>query len=238
LRAIGRTAEAKAAFEGALDLSLQIGDDSRASIVCGNLGALENSRGRFESGLEYGQRSLTYAGTDVNQPLRTMIYLGLMESCALLGRIDEAQGWMDSARGSLYGNPTMLNRIEFYLETAAFALILGNVRLALSLIEDAERAVQGEDLILYDVGVFERFRAFRAAHIDGLDAGWELIEAAVQRFRGTHPLYYINVLPSKAWLERKMRGCYSEETEDGLRLLTEYDLEGKRAMWIAQGFLV
>jgi hypothetical protein len=106
-----------------------------------------------------------------------------------------------------------------------------------SLIEDAERAVQGQELILYDVGVFERYRAFRAAHTEGFEVAWELIQAAAQRFRGTHPLYYVNLLPTKAWLEQKMCGRYSKETEDGLKLLTEYDLEGKRAMWTAQGFL-
>jgi len=237
LRVVGRTGEARAAFERALELSVQIGDDSRASIICCNLAMLENSRGDFESGLTYGQKALAYARTDVNQPLRTLVHLSLMESCALLGRLDEAQEWMDSGRRSLYGNATMLNRIEFYLETAGFALIQGNVGLAVSLIEDAERAVQGQEFILYDVGVFERYRAFRAAHREGLDAAWELVQAAVQRFRGKHPLYYINVLPTKAWLEEKMHGHYSKETEEGLKLVTEYDLEGKRALWTAQGFL-
>jgi len=237
LRGVGRTTESKAAFERALELSLQVGDDSRASIICSNLTMLENSRGRFEAGLTYGRKALVFARTDVNQPLRTQVYLVLMESCALLGRMDEAQEWMDAARTALYGNPTMLNRIEFYLEAAAFALIQGNIGLAVSLIEDAERAVQGQELILYDVGVFERYKAFRAAHTEGFNVAWKLIQAAAQRFRSTHPLYYVNLLPTKAWLEQKMCGRYSKETEEGLKLLAEYDLEGKRAMWTAQGFL-
>ncbi len=237
LRGVGRTVESKEAFERALDLSLQVGDDSRASIICTNLAMLENSRGHFEVGLTYGQKALGFARTDVNQPLRTLVYLVLMESCALLGRMVEAQEWMDAARAALCGNPTMLNRIEFYLEAAGFGLIQGNVSLAVSLIEDAERATQGQELILYDVGVFERYRAFRAAHTEGLEVAWALIQAAAQRFRGSHPLYYVNILPAKAWLEHKMHGSYSRETEDGLKLLTEFDLEGKRAIWIAQGFL-
>ena len=237
LRMVGRTREARKAFEGALNLSLRIGNDSRASIICGNLSMLECSAGRFEGALAYGHRALAYARTEVNQPLRTLVYVALMETCALLGRVDEAQEWMNAARGSLFGNPSMLNRMEFCLESAGFALILGNTELALNLIEDAERRVQGQDLILYDVGVFERLRAFRAVHREGLDAGWEVVQAAVERFRGKHPLYYMNVLPAKAWLEAKMRGHYSKETEEGLKLLAEYDLEGKRALWIAQGFL-
>jgi len=36
----------------------------------------------------------------------------------------------------------------------------------------------------------------------------------------------MNVLPAKAWLEAKKCGHYSKETEEGLDLLTEYDLEG------------
>ena len=161
---VGRTPESRAAFEGALNLSVRIGNDSRASIICGNLSMLESSTGRFEAGMAYGHRALAYAGAGVNQPLRTLVYVALMENCALLGRVDEAQEWMNRARESLFGNPTMLNRIEFFLETAGFALVLGNTDLALSLIEDVERAVQGQELILYDVGVFERYRAFRAAH--------------------------------------------------------------------------
>jgi DNA-binding SARP family transcriptional activator/tetratricopeptide (TPR) repeat protein len=237
LRMVGRTPEAKAAFERALDLSVRIGNDSRASIICCNLSMLESSTGRFEVGVAYGRRALAYAGAGVNQPLRTAVYVALMENCALLGRVDEAQEWMNAARASLFGNPTMLNRIEFCLETAGFALVLGNTELALSLIEEAEHAVQGQELILYDVGVFERYRAFRAAHKEGLDAGWKVVQAAVERFRGKHPLYYVNVLPVKAWLESKMVGHHSKETEEGLDLLNDYDLNGKRTLWIAQGFL-
>jgi tetratricopeptide (TPR) repeat protein len=237
LRAVCRTAQARDEFERALDLSVHIGDDSRASLVSGNLSSLESSRGRFESGLAFARRALKYARADVSQPHQTMVYLILMENYALLGRIDEAQKSMDSARRSVDSAPSMTNRLQFDLEAAGVALIMGNLRLALSLIEDAEQAVQGQELVLQDAGVFERLRSFRAAHIHGVEAAWEIVQAAVERFRGTHPLYYINVLPMKAWLEGKLHGRYSKETEDGLKLLTEFDLEGKRAIWIAQGFL-
>jgi hypothetical protein len=174
----------------------------------------------------------------VNQPHQTMIYLVLMENYALLGRINEAQHSMDCARGSVDSAPNVTNRLQFDLEAAGVALIMGNLRLALSLIEDAEQAVQGQELVLQDAGVFERLRSFRAAHIHGVEAAWEIVQAAVQQFHGTHPLYYVNILPVKAWLEGKMHGVYSKETKDGLSLLNEYDLDGKRAIWTAQGFLV
>lgn len=237
LRSVCRTIDSKRAFERALALSLRICDDSRASIVSANIGMVENSRGRFESGLKYAQRALQHAKGDVNQPLRTMVYLALMESCALLGRIDEAKNWMDCARDSIDGAPSMINRLSFHLEAAGFALMIGNVRLALDLIEEAEDAVQGQDLFPQDAGIFARFRAFRAAHIRGVDPAFEIVIEAVERFRRLHPLYYINVLPAKAWLERKVYGRYCKDTEDGLGLLSDYDLEGKRTTWIAQGFL-
>jgi tetratricopeptide (TPR) repeat protein len=237
LRGVCRVSEAKQAFEHALELSLRIGDDSRASLLLANLGSLESSRGHFESGAAFARRALEFAKADVNQPHQTMIHLVLMENYSLLGRIGEAQSEMDLARCSLESMPTMLNRLQFDLEGASFALLMGNLRLALSLIDDAEQAAHGQELFLQDAGIFERLRSFRAAHTQGLDAGWELIEAAVKRFRGTHPLYYLNLMPTKAWLERRIRGQLSQETQDGLNLLTELDLEGKRAMWTAQGFL-
>jgi len=161
----------------------------------------------------------------------------MMESCALLGRIADATNWMHLAREALDSAPSLTNRLEFCMETAGFALITGNVRLALGLIEDAEHAVQDQELILSDAGVFERLRAFRAAHTQGVDAAWEIVQAAMQRFRHRHPLYYVNVLPAQAWLELKIHGHYSKDTLDGLALLSDYDLEGKRAIWTAQGFL-
>jgi len=166
-----------------------------------------------------------------------MIHLVLMENYSLLGQIGEAQSAMECARSSLESTPTVMNRLQFDLEGASFALLMGNVRLALSLIDDAEQAAHGQELFLQDAGIFERLRSFRAAHTHGLDAGWELIEAAVKRFRGTHPHYYLNLIPMKAWLERRIDGHLSQETEDGLNLLTALDLEGKRVMWTAQGFL-
>jgi DNA-binding SARP family transcriptional activator/tetratricopeptide (TPR) repeat protein len=236
LRSVCRTADARKEFERALALSMQIGDDSRASIVSSNLAMVENTRGQFESALAYGRKGLEYAKTAVNQPVLTGVYLVLMESCAMLGRVDEAKQLMDLASDSLAGAPTM-SRLDFSLETAGFALTLGNVRLALDLIEEAEHAVRGQELVLHDVGMFERLRAFRAAHTAGVDAARGIIDAAINRFRHTHPLYYINVLPAKAWLERRTQGRQSVETEEGLNRLADYDLQGKKAIWLAQGFL-
>ncbi len=237
LRAVCRIAEAKKGFDHALELSLRIGDDSRASLLFANLASLESSRGHFESGLAFARKALEFAKADVSQPHQTMIHLVLMENYSLLGRIGEAQSAMECARSSLESTPTVMNRLQFDLEGASFALLMGNVRLALSLIDDAEQAAHGQELFLQDAGIFERLRSFRAAHTHGLDAGCELLEAAVKRFRGTHPHYYLNLIPMKAWLERRIDGHLSQETEDGLNLLTALDLEGKRVMWTAQGFL-
>ena len=93
-------------------------------------------------------------------------------------------------------------------------------------------------MVLHDAGVFERYRAFRMTHTRGVDAARRVVEAAIEKFRGRHPLYYINVLPARAWLEIKIDGHYSRETEDGLDWLSVHDLQGKRAIWTAQGFLV
>jgi tetratricopeptide (TPR) repeat protein len=237
LRSVCRTGDAQEAFETALALSLRVGDDSRASIVSANLGMVENSRGAFESGLAHGKRALEYARSDVNQPLRTIVYTTLMESCALVGRTDQARRWMESARESIIDSPTMINRLTFYLEAAGFALMIGNIQMALDLIEQAECAVQGQDLFPQDAGMFARYRAFRAVHVQGVGPALEIVTTAAQRFEKAHPLYYINLLPAKAWLERKVSGCYSKETDDCLNSLSAYGLNGTRATWTAQGFL-
>src|SRR5438046_4896073 len=98
--------------------------------------------------------------------------------------------------------------------------------MALSLIEDAERAVQGHAMVPQDPGLFERYRAFRTAHTRGVDIARDVVDSATNRFRGTQPLFYINILPVKAWLETKTEGHYSKETEEGLNLPSTYDLDG------------
>jgi tetratricopeptide (TPR) repeat protein len=220
-----------------LDLNVRIGDDSRASLLLANLASLESTRGHFESGLSFAQRALEYARADVSQPHEVMIHLVLMENYALLGRIGEAQVAMDSARASLESTPTVMNRLQFDLEGASFALLMGNLRLALSLIDDAEQAWQGQELFLQDAGIFERLRSFRAAHTQGLPAARDLLDAAGRRFKTVHPHYYVNLLPMKAWLEARTDGKYSRETEEEIGLLKGLDLAGKRIMWAAQGFL-
>ena len=144
---------------------------------------------------------------------------------------------MESARESIIDSPTMINRLTFYLEAAGFALMIGNIQMALDLIEQAECAVQGQDLFPQDAGMFARYRAFRAVHVQGVGPALEIVRTAEQRFEKAHPLYYINLLPAKAWLERKVSGCYTKETEDCLNSLSDYGLNGKRATWTAQGFL-
>jgi len=237
LRAVCRIPEAKGEFERALELSVRIGDDSRASLLLANLASLESTRGQFESGLSLARRALEYARADVSQPHQTMIHLVMMENYALLGRISEAQVAMDAARTSLESTPTVMNRLQFDLEGASFALLMGNLRFALSLIDDAEQIWQGQEFFLQDAGIFERLRSFRAAHMQGLPAAWDLLNAAARRFKTVHPHYYINLLPMKAWLEARTDGKCSRETEEELGLLKGLDLAGKPIMWAAQGFL-
>jgi tetratricopeptide (TPR) repeat protein len=238
LRAVGRTAEAKATFERALGLSLRIGDDSRTSILLSVLCQVENSRGHYDAAMAYGLQGIDYARRTVGQCPLGSCYLGLAEASAMMGRISEVTTFIDQARASLGAQPTHEDQFLFDLECAGLALLMGSTPLALKMIESAQRAVQGSDALPYDAGVFEKFRAFRTAHTEGLDAALLVVQEALDRFRSTHPLNYISVLAAKAWLERKLSGCHSADTEEGLQLLTAFGLEGKRALLVAQGFLI
>ena len=56
-------------------------------------------------------------------------------------------------------------------------------------------------------------------------------------FRNRAPLFYLDALAAKAWLEKRTEGHYRPETERELGLFAALGCEGQRELLKVQGFL-
>jgi len=127
--------------------------------------------------------------------------------------------------------------MEFLLGCASFALQTRDVTLALELTERARRVAWGKERAVPHAGLFDMLRIHRALHVDGPDAARLLTCQCRAKYRGRHPLYFVDITGCSAWLDTILFGAYSEETKADLNLVDELGFAGLRAILVAQGFL-
>src|SRR3989454_1042541 len=225
------------AFLSALELANKIGDDSRASIITANLSCTALYQGAYPQAIQYGLRSLDLRARSFSHSNELAAYANLAEAYLLSGDDDEALKCWERAATRAARHLTWRTSIEFLLESATFALAQGNLPSALTQIESAEKEAWGRERIVSEPGMFEKLRAFRAAHVSSPESATAIAAKARTRFRGRHPLHYLDAIAVTAWLERHISGEYSPETEKELQLFTTFRASGKQALLEAQGFL-
>ena len=86
-------------------------------------------------------------------------------------------------------------------------------------------------------GLFDLLTIHRALHVDGPDAARLLACQCRAKYRGRHPLYFVDIAGCSAWLDMMSFGAYSQETKADLNLFGECGFGGLRAILVAQGFL-
>ena len=86
-------------------------------------------------------------------------------------------------------------------------------------------------------GLFDMLTTHRALHVDGVDAARLLTCQCQAKYRGRHPLYFVDITACSAWLDVMSFGTYSAETRADLNLVDELGFAGLRAILVAQGFL-
>lgn len=236
LRGLLRVDEAYQLVSKAVELTQRIGDDVRTSTFASNLSHIELLRGNFQSAASYGHLSIELGTRAMTQPELNNTYMNMADAYVLLGDRDRAYMYMEQARAWMAARQrSWFANINFLLECASLALMLGNAAHALDLMEGIENLRGQRERPLIDSSLYEKLRIFRVGHAKGGEAALLLAKRALEKYRGRHPYYFINAVAAMAWVERTFMGTQTTETERDLTLLDA--VPGKRAVLKAQGFL-
>ena len=230
-------AGARQSYIAGLRLAKRVGDDSRASIISGNICALLTTVGEYDGAIEAGRESVQLGTRALNHPLLMTCLTSLAEAFILAGDRTQALDHLERAERWVKEQRSWSANMEFFCQGACVALLMGNLSLALSLIGSAEEHAWGKERCVPNPGVFEKLRVFRAAHVGGVELASPIAKSARAKFRVRHPLYYLTVLAAAAWLERRTLGCNTPETLAELEVFDTPSLRGYRALQVAQGFM-
>jgi len=230
-------AGARQSYVAGLGLAKRIGDDSRASIISGNICALLTTVGDYDGAIQAGRESVQLGTRALNHPLLMTCLTSLAEAFSLAGDRTQALNYLERAERWVTKQRSWSANIEFFCQSACVALLMGNLNLALSLVGSAEERAWGKERCVPNPGVFEKLRIFRTAHVRRAELASAMAKSAQAKFRGRHPLYYLTVLAAAAWLEKRTLGCNTEETLAELEVFDTPSLRGYRALQVAQGFL-
>jgi DNA-binding SARP family transcriptional activator/tetratricopeptide (TPR) repeat protein len=228
---------AEAAYLAGLDLAKKMGDDSRVSIIAGNLSGLRCIEGDYAGSIAFGQCSIEAASRGRNQPRLLTSYMNIAEAYMLSGEIAKAFDCIESARKLVEVERSWRARVLFLGERASLALLAGNILLALETIGTMEELILGRERAVPDLGLVERLRVFKTGYTEDAASACAMAEQAKERFRNRNLLYYLDALSAHAWAEKRAHGSRSHQTETELRVLDMQELIGKKASLLGQGFL-
>jgi len=228
--------EACRAFSLALDLWRRVGDDARASSVAANLCTVQVSRGQYDDAVKWGELSIKLGRAVSSNTLPTS-YTNLMDAYVLLGQEAAAVECLEAARRWLSPERRWKIRCAFFTEAASFALVQRNVALSLDLIGHLESLAQGREDAIPMPGPYWKLKIFRHAHLGKAEEASQMAAAMGDLFRERCPVFYLDILAARAWLERRTTGQLSIGTERELGVFDSVGLPGRRALFAAQGFL-
>jgi len=224
------------AYHKALTFSIRIGDDLRSAVIASNLGVAKLHQGDFASAVKFGELAVSIAGRALS-PRLVSIHLNLASSLFMNGQQDRALTSLSAAQEGSNRERSWFATMEFLLGCASFALQTRDVTLALELTETARRLAWGKERAVPHAGLFDMLTIHRALHVDGVDAARLLTCQCQAKYRGRHPLYFVDITGCSAWLDVMSFGTYSAETKADLNLVDELGFAGLRAILVAQGFL-
>jgi tetratricopeptide (TPR) repeat protein len=230
--------KAHQAFTRGIEVTRRLGDDARASTLAANLCAVQVNRGKFEEAVRIGQMSIRLGEANPNNnPILLTSYTNLLDAYVLTGRSQEALDCVEKARSWIESERRWKVRCAFQIEMAAFALVQGNIHLALDLIGRLEDMVRDREDAVPMTGPYWKLKAFRAAHLGRTDEAFHYVTAIGALFRHACPFFYLDILAARAWLEGRVFGQLGNETQKELRLFETSGATGRKALLTAQGFL-
>lgn len=166
-----------------------------------------------------------------------MAYTNLADSYVLAGREEDAIRCLTEAERLVEGQSNWEPRIVLLSESACAWLALGDRSRTLAKIAELEEA-WGSATFGPNLGVCLKLRAFRTVCAVGRpEAALDHALAGRECFRGRSLIHYIDANATVAWLERLLGTELGEETKEGIGLLDEVKLPGRKALLRLQGFI-
>ncbi len=224
------------AYSTAFDLTKQVGDDARMSVLASNLCLLQAARGLYAEAIRWGEKAVSLGEASKSNALQ-MAYSNLIDPYVLMGRESDAIACVEKAKEWLGPRRRWKFHCGFLMGNASFALVQGNTALALDLIGQLEGLARGREEAVSMPGSYWKLRIFKEAQVGQLDEALQMVRKSTGLLRDHCPLYYFDVLAAKAWLELRARGHHSAETVRELEAFEEVGAAGRRALLSAQGFL-
>jgi DNA-binding SARP family transcriptional activator/tetratricopeptide (TPR) repeat protein len=229
---------AREALRKAIDLAMKLGDDSRTSLIYTALGSVEGISGNYTQAVELTQKAVIVGERSLTQPALSTSYLNLAEYYALLGDNHLARHASQLGEACARKSNNYWAILSLALYGASASLMDGNKSLALEYAGEAVRLAGGRGRTFPDAAVLHKFRVFVLLHRNGPEAALTLARECVTWFRNNNPLYFYTSLAVLAWVERIMHGEYSAQTKTDIEWFENKQIEGRRRLNVAQGFLI
>ena len=86
-------------------------------------------------------------------------------------------------------------------------------------------------------GTYWKLRTFKMAMLGHLSAAYDTVLAMAEKWRTTMVFAYLDMLATKAWLERLQYGATKNETRIELPVFERLGAKGKKELLVLQGFL-
>ena len=228
--------EASREYVTALELSQKVGDDSRLCTVAANLCTVLMSRGDYDEAVSYGLLSVKYGQSCCSSYL-LVAYTNLIDPYMLLGQETAARDCLEKARGWMGPERRWRLRLQFLSEASSFALIQGNLGLAMDLISQLEGVAREREIAIPMAGTYWKLRAFKMAQLGRWDEAYATVSSLAQSWRNSMVFSYLDMVAVKAWLERMQEGKPKPETTQDLEIFARLGAVGKRQLLSLQGFL-
>ena len=231
-----RMEESFEAYKAAFELTKQVGDDSRMSVLAANVCVLQSARGLYDDAIRWGEESVCLGEASKSNALQ-MAYSSLVDPYLLIGKQSEAVACMEKARAWLGPRRRWKFHCAFVMGNASFAMMQGNIAMALDLIGQLDGLTRGREDAVPIPGSYWKFKIFKEVQLGRLEEAQQLVRKSTSLLRDKSPLNYFDVLASRAWLELRTQGAYSSQTIRELEEFEEVGALGRRALLVAQGFL-
>jgi hypothetical protein len=160
-----------------------------------------------------------------------------MDPYMLIGDEASALDCLDRARKWLGPERRWKLRLTFLLETASFALMQGNVGLALDLITQLEGVSRGREDAVPMPGPYWKLKAFKMAQIGHSDEAYGIVSSLASQWKKAFVFHYLDMVATKAWLECRENGSIRRETRDELKIFDSIGATGRKELLGLQGFL-
>jgi len=166
-----------------------------------------------------------------------MAYTNLIDPYMLLGQEAAALDCLEKATRWIGPERRWKLQLAFLQEAASFALMQRNTGLAMDLISQLEGISRGREIALPMPGTYWKLKAFKMAQLGQSEHAYDTVSALATRWRDGYRLPYMDVIATKAWLERRQDGATGCETIDELEVFERLGAVGKRQLLVLQGFL-